>query len=77
MQGLGLVLVRNDQPFDLPYPYGEYRGLGVYGGYGYMAKMECLGHIFMAMYLLFIVPITKCLSRLLVRRFYEVPNLKI
>ena len=22
VQGLGLVLVRNDQPFDLPYPYG-------------------------------------------------------
>ena len=29
VQGLGLVLVRNDQPFDLPYPYGEYRGSGV------------------------------------------------
>ena len=52
VQGLGLVLVRNDQPFDLPYPYGEYRGSSVYGGYGYTAKMWCLDHNFMAMYIL-------------------------
>ena len=77
VQGLGLVLVRNDQPFDLPYPYGEYRGSGVYGVYGYMAKMHRLGHNFRAMYLLLIVPIPKHLSSLLVRTSYELPNLKI
>ena len=77
VQGLGLVLVRNDQPFDLPYPYGEYRRSGVYGGHGYMAKMGCLGHNFRAMYLLLIVPIPKHLSSLLVIRSHELPNLKI
>ena len=77
VQGLGLVLVRNDQPFDLPYPYGEYRGSGVFGGYGYMAKMGCLGHIFSAIYLLLIVPIPKHLSSLLLSRSYELPNLKV
>ena len=77
VQSLGLVLVRNDQPFDLPYPYGEYRGSGVYGGYGYMAKMGCLGHIFRAIYLLLIVPIPKHLSCLLVEGSYELPILKI
>ena len=77
VQGLRLVSVRNDQPFDLPYPYGEYRGSGVYGGYGYMAKMGCLGHIFRGIYLLQIVPILRHLSSVLVRRFDELPNLKI
>ena len=77
MKGLRYVGARNDQPFDLSYPYSEYRGSGVFGGYGYMAKMGCLGHIFRAIYLLLIVPIPKHLSSLLVRRSYELPNLKI
>ena len=77
VQGLGLVLVRNDQPFDLPYPYGEYRGSGIYGGYGYMAKLWCLGHIFRAMYLLLIVTIPEHLSSVLNKESYKLPNLKI
>ena len=51
VQGLRLVLVRNDQPFDHPCPYGECRGSGVCGGYGGLTENGCLSPIFRAFYL--------------------------
>ena len=75
VQGLRLVLVRNDQPFDLPCPYDEYRGSGVYGGYGGLAENGCLSPIFRAFYLNKIVPIPKHSSITSCEGSHELPTI--
>ena len=77
VQGLGLVLVRNDQPFDLPCPYGEYGGSGVYGGVGGIWRIWGDGSIFNGYYLNKIVPLPAHLTSSFARSLNELPTLKV